>query len=152
MNIRVPTRADLPAISLVLRDTELFPVEMLDDLISPFLSGSSTDDRWLVCETDNRNVVGFSYCRREPLTEGTWNLLAIGLRKQQQGRGLGKALLHGVEQLLANERLLIVDTSGLETFSATRAFYEKCGYEREAVIRDYWADGDDKVTYRKPLR
>ena len=46
---------------------------------------------------------------------------------------------------------MIVDTSGTEAFAETRAFYRKNGYTEEARIRDYWADGDDKITFRKPL-
>lgn len=48
-------------------------------------------------------------------------------------------------------RILIVDTSGTPEFDLTRAFYFKIGYTREAVIRDFWKDGDDKVTFWKKL-
>lgn len=51
----------------------------------------------------------------------------------------------------STERVLIIDTSGLEEYAGSRAFYESPGYEREAVIRDYWAAVDDKVTRRKAL-
>jgi hypothetical protein len=34
----------------------------------------------------------------------------------------------------------------------TRAFYLKCGYDLEARIRDYYTEGDDKVTFRKALK
>jgi len=58
-----------------------------------------------------------------------------------------------VERELAAQdiRLLLVDTSGTEAFARTRRFYQQLGYRREAVIRDYWATGDDKVTFAKPL-
>ena len=51
----------------------------------------------------------------------------------------------------AGGRVLIVDTSGTAAFEQTRAFYLKNGYEAEARILDFWADGDDKVTFRKAL-
>jgi ribosomal protein S18 acetylase RimI-like enzyme len=61
--------------------------------------------------------------------------------------------MEAVEAQLATEgvRILLVDTSGTAEFKRTRAFYDMLGYEREARIRDYWSEGDDKVTFRKSL-
>ena len=150
MNIRKPTSADLPAIKLVLADTDLFPPEMLDDMIAPFMNGAD-DERWLVCETEADGVVGFSYTRLEALTEGVWNLLAIGFRAEHQGSGFGSRLIEEVEQSLAGERLLLVETSSLDDFENTRHFYNSRGYSQEAVIADYWAEGDDKIIFCKRL-
>jgi len=33
----------------------------------------------------------------------------------------------------------------------TRRCYSKNGYDREAVLRDYYRDGDDLVVFRKRL-
>ena len=151
MNIRIPSKSDLPDIALILGDTELFPAEMLGEMIAPFFNEPDNPEKWLVCEEGENGVIGFGYFRQEPLAEGTWNLLAIGFRKNHQGHGYGATLVAEVEKALAQERVLIVETSGVEDFEATRTFYDKCGYDREAVIRDYWADGDDKVIYRKKL-
>jgi len=48
-------------------------------------------------------------------------------------------------------RILIVETSGLESFGATRAFYRKNGYDEEARIRDFYNPGEDKIVFRKVL-
>ena len=40
---------------------------------------------------------------------------------------------------------------GGDLVGPTRAFYAKCCYEEEARIRDYWAEGDDLVVFRKAL-
>ena len=151
MNIRPPIRADMPDIANVLDDTDLFPVEMLAEMIAPFFDDPANREKWLVCEKGGTGVVGFCYFRPEPLAHGTWNLLAIAVRKDHQGQGYGAKLVAEVERALAKERVLIVETSGLDDFEATRAFYRNCGYDKEAVIRDYWAEGDDKVIYRKSL-
>lgn len=151
MITRPANKSDLPAISLVLDDTELFPSELLEDMIAPFFDDSTCQEKWFVCEDGKQNVVGFGYCRPEPFTEGTWNLLAIGVRTSQQGRGVGSALMHYIEQALSGERLLLVETSSLDDFVKTRAFYVKCGYDLVATIPEYWAVNDGKIIFSKKL-
>ena len=151
LTIRFPKTSDLPDITRVLEDTGLFPVSMLDELISPFFADSTHPDKWLVCDVVGEGVIGFAWCRPEPLADGTWNLVAIAVSGQQQGHGYGAQLISGIERLLSTERVLIVETSGLSSFDETRRFYVRCGYRCEAVIPDFWADGDDKVIYWKRL-
>jgi ribosomal protein S18 acetylase RimI-like enzyme len=61
--------------------------------------------------------------------------------------------LSHVEQMLAKrgERVLLVETSGLEAFEYVRAFYRNNGYEEEARIREFYKAGDDKIIFRKAL-
>jgi len=80
-------------------------------------------------------------------------MLALALRPDLQGKGLGATLVKAVEQHLRaqQQRILIVDTSGADAFAQARKFYAQNGYEEEARIRDFWAKGDDKVIFRKAL-
>lgn len=152
MNIR-PTRSnDLPALQTVLDQTELFPSEMLPDMISGFLSTNESQDIWLSCELDGEPV-GFCYAMPEALTEGTWNMLAIAVLPSQQGTGIGGAIANRLEADLrsAGHRILIADTSGTEDFVQTREFYRKNGYTEAARLPDFWARGDDKVTFWKDI-
>lgn len=151
MNTRPALAADKAAIIDVLVDTELFPVEMLDDLMQPFLDGA-VDEHWFVCDARDQGVIGFGFLRPEELAEGTWNLLAIGVRRKAQGNGAGRAMMRYAETFLSKERILIIETSGTDAFAMTRDFYLKCGYTLEAMIRDYWAPEDDKVIFWKRLR
>ena len=149
MTTRPAVAADKAAMVDVLGDTELFPPEMLDELMQPFLDGES-QEHWFVHEADD-GVVGFGYLRPEELAEGTWNLLAIGVRRNTQGRGIGRAMMDYAEHFLSAERILIVETSGTDEFALTREFYLKCGYTLEATLTDYWAPGDDKVVFWKRM-
>jgi ribosomal protein S18 acetylase RimI-like enzyme len=87
------------------------------------------------------------------MTAGTWNLYLIAVHPDRQRQGRGKALIAHVEQLLAarGERVLLVETSGTEDFEYVRVFYRHSGYEEEARIRDFYADGVDKIVFRKKL-
>ena len=142
---------DIPALVAVLESIELFPSEMLAEMLAPTLAGE-TDAFWLTCHHDGEPV-GLCYTVPEALTEETWNMLALGVRADLQGAGLGAALVAAAEQHLRDkgQRLLIVETSGKDGFALARKFYAQNGYEAEARIRDFWAEGDDKVVFRKVL-
>jgi ribosomal protein S18 acetylase RimI-like enzyme len=154
MNIRAVTRDDLPALKAVIDATELFPSELLDEMIAGYLAGVPTHEFWLTM-TDGTNAepIAVAYCVPERMTQGTWNLLLIALHPDQQGRGHGTALLGHIERKLTDggHRILLVETSGLPDFERMRAFYRKCGYDHEARIRDFYDAGEDKVVFRKAL-
>ena len=78
---------------------------------------------------------------------------ALSVAPEFQRSRQGRMLVAALEEALRNraQRLLIIDTSGLEAFDAARAFYRAQGYEEESRIRAYWAEGDDKITFRKHL-
>ena len=151
MNIRPVTAADVPHLERVLDGTQLFPSEMLEDMLAPFLAGDGSA-LWLTWE-DEGTPVALAYAVPEELADGTWNMLALGVLPERQGQGIGAALVRELEARLRERdvRLLIVDTSGTSDFDGARAFYRSPAYAEEARIRDYWAAGDDKVTFRKAL-
>lgn len=150
MNTRPAVAADKAAIIDVLVETDLFPCEMLNDLMQPFLDGEA-NEHWFVHDDRDQGVIGFGFLRPEPLAEGTWNLIAIGVRRRAQRNGAGRAMMRYAETFLSRERILIVETSGTKAFAMTRDFYLKCGYNLEATIRDYWAPEDNKVIFWKRL-
>ena len=152
MNVRPSRSTDIADLQRVADETELFPGEMLPDMINGFLSRGDAEDLWLSCEMHG-DVIGFCYAVPEQLTEGTWNMLAIAVAPSRQGSGAGKALIMHLEDELRSRggRVLIADTSGSDAFERTRDFYRKNGYAEEARIRDFWAAGDDKIVFWKAL-
>ena len=150
-NITDTTAADIPALQSVLSTTGLFTAAMLPDMLAPALSGAASEI-WLSHHADG-TAIGFCYTRAEEMTEGVWNMLALAVHPDHQAKGTGAALVAAAEQRLRDTgaRLLIVETSGAADFAATRRFYRRNGYEEEGRIRDFWAAGDDKVIFRKPL-
>jgi ribosomal protein S18 acetylase RimI-like enzyme len=106
---------------------------------------------WLVF--DKAGISGIAYCAPETLTDGTWNLLLIAVDPGAQGSGTGSSLVSAVESRLRQDgaRILLVETSGLDTFARSRRFYVRCGFVEEARIRSFYADGDDKMVFWKAL-
>ena len=152
MVIRSVKREDINHLKGVLDSIDLFPSEILEDMIADFFDNPDTQNIWLTA-TENNIPISIGFCAPEQLTEGTYNLYAIGVKSDQQGKGIGGKMMAYLEATLKEmqARILIVETSGSEELRLTRKFYEDLNYNKEAVIRDFWAEGEDKVIYWKKL-
>ncbi len=148
---RALTRADLPEVAAILDATGLFPAEMLPEMAAPFLAGTAAHLWLVIC--DGPAVLGFAYCEPERMTDATHNLLAIAVSPERQRQRIGWQLVAAVEQALAGQggRILLVETSSLDDYRGTREFYARQGFAREAVIRDFYAAGEDKIVFWKRL-
>lgn len=152
--IRPTIQTDLEALLEIVRNSGQFDENGLahvEETLNDYLAGES-EDLWLTA--DDGEPVGVAYCAPEPVTDGTWNLLMLWTRRDREGQGHGSALVNHVEKILIERgvRLLIVETSGLPDFAPARAFYDKCGFTNEALIKNFFAAGDDKIVYTKSLR
>jgi ribosomal protein S18 acetylase RimI-like enzyme len=99
------------------------------------------------------HIQGFAYFAPAAMTDRTWYLYWIAVSKHTQAKGVGSALLHHVEKDIEHQqgRLLLIETSSLPHYELTRRFYLKQEYEQAAVLKDFYADGDDLVVFRKRL-
>lgn len=151
-SIRKVQPQDILGLKEVLDSSELFPSEYLDDMISDYFNNKDTTDIWFTF-IDNDRPVALGYCVPEKLTNGTYNLYAIAVRKELQGQGFGQKMMGFIEKLLTDNgnRILIVETSSIDQYALTRKFYNKLGYRQEAIIKDFWNDGEDKVIFLKKL-
>jgi GNAT superfamily N-acetyltransferase len=149
--VRAMERGDLPAMKLIIDGNDLFPGEMLDDMVASYLTIPQTPELWFVAA--DQTIKALAYCAPERMTEGTWNLYLIAVDPAHQGRGIGAALMRHVETVLAaqGQRVLLVETSALPGFERTRQFYLKNGYTLEARIRDFYTAGEDKIVFHKAL-
>ena len=124
--------------------------EVLDD----FHATNHADDHHAVtCEIDGL-IVGFAYYAPAAMTEGTWQLYWIAVRNDQQGRGIGSELLRHVEEdirAVRHGRVLFIETGSLPHYELTREFYRKNGYEQHALLKDFYAEGDSMIVFRKTM-
>jgi ribosomal protein S18 acetylase RimI-like enzyme len=152
LTIRKAVPDDLPAFKAVIDSNELFPADLLDDMVQDFFTNPASTDIWLCAELENRPVA-VAYCAPERMTEGTFNLYLIAVLSDLKGKGIGGEVMQFLENQLKSSgvRVLLVETSGLPAFERTRHFYDQCHYTREAVIRDFYQAGEDKVVFWKKL-
>lgn len=152
-NIRAIKKTDLNELKIVIQTSGLFPADLLDGMLEDYFSNSQTEDIWIT-KTENNVPIAIAYCAPERLTDGTYNLYLIAVHNDFQAKGIGTQIMSYIEHLLYSKgkRILLVETSGLPEFELTRKFYDKCGYEREAIIRDFYRSGEDKVIFWKKLQ
>ena len=86
-------------------------------------------------------------------TEASYDLFWIAVAANIQRQGLGKVLLAEAERLIrqSDGKRIYIETSNRGHYVSTRAFYERSGYALEAVLKDFYAPGDDKAIYVKAV-
>jgi ribosomal protein S18 acetylase RimI-like enzyme len=154
--IRPTLPEDTPTLVTMADGTGVFkPMEIqaLQEVLDDYHAGNHSEGHRCVSYERDTNLIGFAYFAPAQMTERTWYLWWIVVSRQLQASGVGGELLRYVEEEIrrAHGRILLVETSSLPRYDLTRRFYRKHGYEQEAVMRDYYADGDDMVVFRKRL-
>jgi ribosomal protein S18 acetylase RimI-like enzyme len=124
-------------------------IELVDDRLN---RGRESDYHFVMAELDGR-VVGYTCYGAVPLTAASFDLYWIAVDKSLQGRKIGQSLLARTEELIRElgGRQVYIETSNRSQYSPTRGFYLRAGYEQAALLRDFYATGDDKVIYEKRL-
>jgi GNAT superfamily N-acetyltransferase len=128
-------------------------VETLRGVFADYFATEQAHGHHCITMMHHDQIAGFAYYAPVPMTENSWHLYWIVVISGQQARGLGGKLLTEVERAIrsAQGRILFIETSSLPHYEKTRRFYVKNGYDKEAVLRDFYAPGDDMVIFRKPL-
>ena len=99
------------------------------------------------------SLAGWICWGQTPCTLGTFDVYWIVVAPEWQGHGVGRALMEEMERRVTGRaRLIVVETAGRADYAGTRAFYERLEYRVGARIADYYAPGDDLVTYVKRVQ
>jgi GNAT superfamily N-acetyltransferase len=154
--IRPTLPADTEALIAMTEKTAVFrPIEIaaLREVLHDYHAGAAGPGHHAITAERDGQPIGFAYFAPADMTDRTWQLWWIVVDPQTHARGVGGQLLRKVEEEIhaANGRLLLIETGSPPQYDKTRRFYAKQGYEQEAVLRDFYADGDDMVVFRKKL-
>jgi GNAT superfamily N-acetyltransferase len=140
----------------VVESTGFFSAEEADIAVELVLerlrAGADSGYDFLFAELGG-GMAGYSCWGRVPGTASSYDLYWIVVRQDLRGKGIGKELMARSESLIAEAggTRVYIETSSRGQYDGTRKFYARCGYEVEAVLKDFYTPGDGKVIYRKVL-
>jgi ribosomal protein S18 acetylase RimI-like enzyme len=154
--IRPILPSETPTLVAMASRTDAFkPIEIqaLQEVLDDYHAHNAAEGhRAVALETDG-TIVGFAYFAPAAMTDRTWSLWWIVVDRGLQARGIGGELLRYVEAAVraAAGRQLLIETSSLPKYELTRRFYLKYGYSQTAVVKDYYAEGDDMLFFCKRM-
>jgi GNAT superfamily N-acetyltransferase len=154
--IRPTIPADTPELVKLTEGTRVFKsleIQALQDVLDEYHAETHGLGHRSVTYEHEGKPIGFAYYAPAAMTDRTWYLYWIAVSKDIHAKGIGTKLLTYVEQDIKRHqgRLLLIETSSLAHYELTRRFYRKHNYDQAAVLRDYYANGDDMVVFGKHL-
>jgi ribosomal protein S18 acetylase RimI-like enzyme len=170
VEIRPLAAIDRPALESALRSDDTFRAEEVAvalELIDDALARPGVDYHVRVALLDpaagaaglprladgGACVAGYICYGPTPMTDATWDLYWIVTHAAARGRGVARALVEAMEEVLRRRgaRSVRVETSVLESYGAAREFYRRLGYPEAARLSDFYQRGDDLIIYYKAL-
>jgi ribosomal protein S18 acetylase RimI-like enzyme len=146
---------DSQAIGEILESTGFFhsyEIDVAKELSDINLEkGTEASGYYFIVAHELEKMLGYCCYGPNPCTESSYDLYWVAVHKNQMKRGIGRKLMTLAEQSVAKlgGTIVWVETSGRAIYEPTRAFYLAIGYEKVAVMPDFYAPGDDKVVFMK---
>lgn len=150
------TAADLELVRRLVAATGMFnrqEIAVAEELLRERLAKGPASGYEFVIAQQQQALAGYACYGHVAGTQASYDLYWIAVAPPLQRRGIGRRLLHEVERRVAaaGGQRLYADTSGRPQYDATRSFYQRNGFVVDAVLRDFYAPGDDKVILAKRL-
>jgi D-alanine-D-alanine ligase-like ATP-grasp enzyme/ribosomal protein S18 acetylase RimI-like enzyme len=147
---------DAEAVRRIVASTGFFhadEVGVARELVEERLAKGEPSGYFFVFAELDGTVVGYSCFGPVPCTRSSYDLYWIAVDPAAQGGGVGRILLRETEAEVRRRggTRLYAETSGRPQYAATRAFYERTGFDQAEVLADFYDVGDARVTYCKVL-
>lgn len=152
--IRNLIKEDREKIKKILIETNNFTGDEINialELIDIYIKDKEQKDYEIFVDEKEGEVLGYICIGPRPLTEGTYDLYWIVVNPEIQSKGIGSSLIKFMEEHLKrkNGRLILIETSGKESYEKERKFYEKNSYNELVNIKDFYKVNDSLVIYGK---
>jgi ribosomal protein S18 acetylase RimI-like enzyme len=149
-------RSDIEAIADIVKSSGFFSAAEIDialELAEAKLTQPLDSSYQFLFAEDKKHVVGYTCFGLIPATSGSYDLYWIAIDEQLRGAGLGKDLMKRTETIIYDlgGKRIYAETSSRHQYQPTQGFYESCGYQKEAILKDFYMEGDSKIIYVKTL-
>lgn len=148
--------SDLDAISGIVKSSGFFSeaeTDLARELVEDKLTHGQESSYQFIFAEREQQVIGYTCFGLIPATSGSYDLYWIAVTEHSRGTGLGKDLMKRTENFIAalGGKRIYVETSSRDQYSPTHRFYETCHYLQEAILADFYMEGDSKIIYSKLL-
>ncbi|MEW5735183.1 MAG: GNAT family N-acetyltransferase [Thermodesulfobacteriota bacterium] len=149
-------KQDEDVVRMLTKDSGFFSAEEVEiavELVTERLAKGPASGYHFVFVEDEYRVLGYSCYGPIPGTKSSFDLYWIVVDRKLRNQAIGKRLLAHTENLAREMKStrMYVDTSSRMQYAPTRAFYKSCGYEEEAVLKNFYKPGEHKVIFAKRL-
>lgn len=148
---------DRPKILRILENSGIFTkkeIQVAMEVVDETLRNPEIKEYDIFCAVNGPGaLMGYICFGPIPMTEDRYDLYWIAVDNSCSRKGIGKSLLEFMEGFLVQKkaRRVYVETSSTPPYEAARSFYMKHGYRLISVLKDFYKQGDDKLTFMKEL-
>lgn len=79
------------------------------------------------------------------------HILTIAVQPENQNQGIGSCLLKHLEKALKEQSIVLITLEVRKSNEKVIRFYKHAGYQKKAISRNYYADGEDAVVMMKNI-
>jgi ribosomal protein S18 acetylase RimI-like enzyme len=152
---------DRPALVALLASVDAFTDderEVALELVDNRLARPEVDEyRFILSAAQDEGqekLAGYICYGRTPMTQSTYDLYWLATSPSFARMGIARGLVAAMEEEIAREGggLIRVETGSREGHTAAAHFYDALGFERTAVLDDFYAPDDDLIIFTKRVK
>lgn len=148
--------SDIKNVRSIIESTGFFydyEVDVAVELVQERLQKGIESGYYFIFAEKDGETIGYTCYGNIPCTLHSFDLYWIAVHNDFRSHGLGKILMKKTEDAIRNlgGKGIYIETSSQEKYIPTQKFYDKCNCELIARFTDFYADGDDKLVYKRSL-
>ncbi|RPH34275.1 MAG: GNAT family N-acetyltransferase [Bacteroidales bacterium] len=123
------------------------------ELVEDAIEKGDKSDYFFVFAMDGERTISYACYGTIACTKNSYDLYWIATHQDYRGKGVGSLIIRETEKKIKSigGRAIYIETSSKPLYVPTQSFYEKHGYLKEAVLKDYYDINDSKIVYSKHI-